>query len=239
MRGQERSKVLFFFLGILVSFWASGCSLTKQAASPPVAPPPLAFPTPTPERPPEGSIFAGGSSAFLFEDHKAKRVGDVVTVQIVESYRGTNDVSSKSQRKSSTSAGVSALLGFEKALESANPRFSASKMFGGEMTNTYDGYGRQSRQAQITASISARVTEVLPNGNLVIQGVRVVKLSDEYQYLTISGIIRPEDINPDNTILSTKVADAHIEYSGVGSASEAGGVGIGWLARILQIIWMF
>ncbi len=224
---------------VMVLLLAWGCSPSRQAGPPPVTPPPLAFPAPPREHPPEGSIFAGGSSAFLFEDLKARRVGDVVTVRIVESYLGTNNVSSKSQRKSSTEAGVSALLGFEKALESANPRFSASKMFGGSMTNTYDGYGRQSRQSQIKAEITARVTEVLPNGNLVIQGVRVVKLSDEYQYLTISGIIRPEDIAPDNTILSTKVSDAHIEYSGTGSASESGGVGIGWLARILQIIWMF
>ncbi|NPA49962.1 MAG: flagellar basal body L-ring protein FlgH [Thermodesulfobacteria bacterium] len=227
-----RNLALIILLGLLAA-----CSARQpQAPSPP--PPPQVYVPPAPlEIPPEGSLYTG-TRAFFFEDHRARRVGDIITVKIVETYQSSSKVSNKTSRKTGLTAGIKALLGFEKAIEDSNPRFRADQMFGGDFSSSAEGQGQLSRNTNIAATITARVVEVLPNGNLVIQGVRVVRQNENLEYITLSGIIRPEDIEPDNTVLSTHIADAHIEYSGAGPASLATR-GPGWLARTLQLIWLF
>ncbi len=219
---------------LLIALMLVSCATQRPPAPP--EPPKVYFP-PTEETPPEGSLFSG-SRAFFFEDHRARRIGDVITVKILESYQSSMDVNNKMSRSTEVSAGVNSLLGFEKALEQSNPNFSSSSMFGGEYSSTVNGQGKLSRNTKIVATITARVIDVLPNGNLVIQGVRVIRQNENLEYLTVTGIVRPEDIDADNSVLSTQIADAHIEYSGAGpNASVTRGPG--WLSRILQIIWLF
>lgn len=222
---------------ILVLLSLSACASRQPAGLAPPAPPRVYVPPAPAETPPEGSLYTGRGVSF-FEDHRARRVGDVVTVKIVESYTSSSKVSNKTSRKSSFTAGIKAFLGIEKKIEEKHPNFKADEMFAGNFGSSAEGQGQLSRNTNIVATITARVVEVLPNGNLVIQGVRVVRQNENLEYLTISGIVRPEDIEPDNTVLSTRIADAHLEYSGAGPTTIATR-GPGWLARILQLIWLF
>ncbi|MDD5434003.1 MAG: flagellar basal body L-ring protein FlgH, partial [Nitrospira sp.] len=108
---------------------------------------------------------------------------------------------------------------------------------GAETKEKNDGSGTTSRSSQLTAVMTAKVLDVLPNGNLVIDGKHEVSVNNETQIISISGIIRPEDIGPGNTILSTYIADAKITYSGSGVISDKQRVG--WLVRVMDFIWPF
>ncbi|HDG98416.1 MAG TPA: flagellar basal body L-ring protein FlgH, partial [Desulfobacterales bacterium] len=115
--------------------------------------------------------------------------------------------------------------------------FDNTTMFKASMSNSFDGSGSTSRDETMTASITARVVEVLPNGNLYIRGTRQIKVNNEVQYITLSGLIRPYDISPDNTVLSSYIADAKIEYTGKGAVSDKQRPG--WLMRLLDYVWPF
>ncbi len=221
---------------LLLALFLASCATTNRKPTPP--PPPRVYVPRAPSEPPqEGSLYTG-RGVYFFEDHRAHRVGDVVTVKIVESYQSSSSVSNKTSRKSGIKAGISAFLGIEKTLEKKHPNFKASNMFQSDYSSSVDGQGKVSRNTNIVATVTARVVEVLPNGNLVLQGVRVIRQNENLEYLTLTGIVRPEDIDADNSVLSTQLADAHIEYSGAGPNTQVI-KGPGWLARILQLIWLF
>ncbi|MBW2124625.1 MAG: flagellar basal body L-ring protein FlgH [Deltaproteobacteria bacterium] len=176
----------------------------------------------------------------FFQDLRAFKVGDLVTINIVETSKATKKAATKTERSSSIKAGIDNLLGYETKMRSWGglPRaFSNSTMFKASMANSFDGSGSTSRDETMTASITARVVEVLPNGNLFIRGTRQIKVNNEVQYITLSGLIRPYDISPDNTVLSTYIADAKIEYTGKGAVSDKQRPG--WLMRLLDYVWPF
>jgi flagellar L-ring protein precursor FlgH len=185
----------------------------------------------------EAGLWRGGRKIWLFRDTRARDVGDVVTINVVETAKASKNATTKTQRDSSIDAGIEAFLGYETWLEERNSRFNSDNMFRAKMAKGFDGSGTTTRNETMTASISARVVEVLPNDNLLIRGSRHVRLNNEDQIIVVSGIIRPEDISPDNTILSSFVADAKIEYFGKGVISDEQRPG--WLARILNVIWPF
>jgi flagellar L-ring protein precursor FlgH len=110
-------------------------------------------------------------------------------------------------------------------------------MFKASMKNSFDGSGETSRNETMTASITARVMEVTPNGNLFIKGTRQVKVNNENQIITLTGLIRPVDVSPDNTVLSSYIADAKIEYTGSGPVSDKQRPG--WLLRAIDFVWPF
>jgi len=183
------------------------------------------------ERSSDGSLWSSDRpQAFLFNDFKASRVGDVVTVRIVENSKGNKNASTKTEKDSSVSASISALLGLPS-------NTLANTTIGAESSEKHDGSGSTSRSSQLTAVITAKVVDVLPNGNLFIDGKREVVVNNETQLLSISGIIRPEDIGANNTILSTYIADAKITYTGSGVVSDKQRVG--WLVRLIDLIWPF
>lgn len=168
--------------------------------------------------------------SFLFNDLKASRVGDVVTVRIVENSKGNKNASTKTEKDSSVSASISALLGLPS-------NTLANTTVGAESSEKHDGSGSTSRSSQLTAVIAAKVIDVLPNGNLFIDGKREVIVNNETQLLSLNGIIRPEDIGPNNTILSTYIADAKITYTGSGVVADKQRVG--WLVRLIDLVWPF
>ena len=179
--------------------------------------------------PSEGSLWRPSyAKSFFFEDAKASRVGDIVTVLIVEDAEGSKGAQTRVSRTSTVEAETRTLLGIAEV-----PRLAADA----EFANSFTGRGSTSRSGELTAKITALVTAVLPNGSLVIEGRREVLINEEKEYLSISGIIRPEDIRPDNTILSTYVADARIEYTGWGVINDKQHPG--WLVRILDWVWPF
>lgn len=179
----------------------------------------------------EGSLWAGEQSrVFFFQDTQASHVGDIITVRIVENAKGTKGAKTKSSRSSKIAASTTAFLGIPSTTTS---KLQANAGF----DNQFDGSGSTSRSGALQADITAVVTDVLPNGNLSIQGHREVMINNEREIISISGIIRPEDIGPRNTILSIYVAEANIEYSGKGVINDKQHPG--WLIRIIDWVWPF
>ncbi|MCS7279148.1 MAG: flagellar basal body L-ring protein FlgH [Thermodesulfobacteriaceae bacterium] len=222
-----KRKIRIFLIAGLVSFLIGGCFEYDPKVPPPPPPPPKV------EVPPKKpQLF------FSYADFRAKEVGDLITIKIVETYQSSNTVKQQSAKTSSSSAGVSAFLGFENKIGEIFPNANPSNLFKGDLSTSTSGQGQISRESRIVATLSARVVEVLPNGYLVIQGSRAIKRNKDLEYITLTGIVRPQDIAPDNSILSTQISDAYLEYSGKGPSSEAVS-GPGVFTRLLQIFWPF
>ncbi len=187
-------------------------------------------------KPEAGSLWVE-HNARLFTDMRARRLDDIVTVRISESPSGKLNATTNTSRRSSIEAGITDLLGYMKGLEAKNSRLDRTSLFNANFSPKFEGQGKITRDGEVTAYVTARVIRLFPNGNLYIKGKREIKVNNETQYITISGIIRPEDISPGNEISSTYIADARIEYSGKGVIAERQRPG--WLARALDYIWPF
>jgi flagellar L-ring protein precursor FlgH len=193
----------------------------------------------TPVKAYEGSLWKdNGPLCELFIDPKARRVGDIVTISVVETSTASNAADTNTSRNSSISAQISNLLGLENY--DRFPSGSGFDPFGSieaSANSTFKGAGVTNRSGNLAASITARVTEVMPNGNLKILGVREITINKEKQFLTLTGVIRPTDISSENIILSTYISDAKILYTGTGVVNERQTPG--WLARVFDVVWPF
>jgi flagellar L-ring protein precursor FlgH len=187
----------------------------------------------------EASLFQESTYYGFFQDLRAHKVGDLVTINIVETSKASKKADTNTARTSSIDAGINNLLGYEAKMGSwgVPHAFDNNAMVKASMANKFDGSGSTSRDESMTASITARVVRVLPNGNLFIEGTRKIRVNNETQNITLSGIIRPSDISPDNTVLSSYIANAKIDYTGKGPVSDKQRPG--WLARVLDVVWPF
>lgn len=196
------------------------------------------LPEPRSAAPPayEGSLFNGANGySLLFVGRTARHVGDIVTINIVESATASGQATTATDRTSSVGGNVEALFGFEKTLQ--NNGVNPSSVVSSNLNTAFEGSGATSRRNTLSATITAIVHEVFPNGNLYIQGVKEVVLNNERQHIVLSGIIRPEDIRPNNSINSDLIADVRIAYSGTGVIAEKQRPG--WLGRVLDVVWPF
>ena len=182
-----------------------------------------------------GSLWQDSSSA-LAEDMKARRRGDILTVVISEQASASKEASTGTKRGSSAAAGIPNFLGLEKD-PALNKWMDLSKLLTANYNSTFDGSGTTSRKENLTATITAKVVDVLPNGNLQIEGKRNVKVNNEDQIIVLSGTVRPRDIGSDNMVGSANVADARIVYSGKGIISDRQSPG--WLSNVFDSIWPF
>jgi len=184
----------------------------------------------------EGSLFAGESRrGLLFVDRKARLVNDVITIRIVEAATASGEATTATDRASSISGSLDALFGLERALQ--NNRINPGGVLGSSLNNKFDGSGATARKNSLSATITAVVREVFPNGNLYIEGTKEVLINNERQHIILSGVIRPEDIRPDNSIPSNLIAEARIEYAGKGILGDKQRPG--WLGRIIDFVWPF
>lgn len=177
--------------------------------------------------------------AYLYEDLRAMRVGDVLTIKIVEKHKGSKSADTAAQRESTVEnslagtgigyIGIPGLRLGDEARRGLGIDASAKNKFGGK--------GATSREGTLTGTISVIVTEVLPNGDLRIEGRREVTVNSEKQLMTIAGIVRRVDVDTKNTVLSSAIADAKIEYSGLGVLDDVQRPG--WLVRVLDWIYPF
>ncbi|MBI3584560.1 MAG: flagellar basal body L-ring protein FlgH [Nitrospinae bacterium] len=173
----------------------------------------------------EGSLWPKEESKLLlFKDTKANKVGDIVTVVIAESSQASKASETKTSRASDNTLGFKAGTGIPTDFQ----------VKGG---NKFEGIGTTTRAGNLNATVTAVVVEVLPNGNLKIDGVKDIKVNDETQYMTVSGIVRPEDISRNNSVISTDIADAKILYKGEGSLDDEQRPG--WLGKAFKWIWPF
>jgi flagellar L-ring protein precursor FlgH len=170
--------------------------------------------------PTANSLWRTGARTF-FNDQRAAKVGDILTVliNIDDSAKTTNETTST--RTSGVTAGIPHLLGLESSLGKILPGgFDPANALSTNSKTSNDGSGAVSRAEKISLTIAAVVSAVLPNGNLVIQGTQEVRTNTEVRQLTIAGIVRPEDIASNNTILHTQIAEARINYGGRGDISR-------------------
>lgn len=246
----KRAKYIVFGWIVLVLAVISGCAagnriepacIAVEASQPAAKHTAVRYcPVSTPS---EGSLWSEAGELF-FVDTKARRVGDTVTVDIVENTSSSMDVNTKTSRESSIDAGISHALGYMRALEAKNRNLNrdtsgklVNKLFEADYKTEFDGKGSSDRSGQVTASIGARVVEVFPNGNLAIYGTREMKVNNEVQFITVSGIARPIDIGADNRVKSIFLADSRIVYSGRGVLADKQKPG--WMTRILDNVWPF
>jgi len=177
-----------------------------------------------PTRPRDGasaSLFRTGAGAF-FQDQRASKAGDIVTVRINIADKAQLDNTTTRSRGGTESGGISSLLGLEAKLSKILPgNPDPSKLVDTNSSSQSTGAGNIARSEQINTVVAAVVTGVLPNGNLIVQGRQEVRVNFELRELAISGIIRPEDIARDNTILHSQMAEARISYGGRGQLTNA------------------
>ncbi|NNF99237.1 MAG: flagellar basal body L-ring protein FlgH [Desulfobacteraceae bacterium] len=186
----------------------------------------------------EGSLWSeNGGLADMYTNPKAKRIGDVVTVNIVEQSKASNQASTNTGRESGISAGVTSFFGAESEYPATQGFFNPFGTVGAKYQNDFKGTGTTKRSGELKAVITARVVDILPNGNLVINGSREVMVNSEKQLITLSGIVRPMDITASNEVKSTYLSDARISYSGAGIINDKQHPG--WLSRALDKIWPF
>jgi flagellar L-ring protein precursor FlgH len=197
------------------------CALTRAAAIVIVG---LAVPTAN-----AGSLWptSGGRERAMIADPKAVATGDILTIVVSEAVAASNSQSKKTTRDSSVSDAVASFiypsLGAHKG---ALPSLSLSGKA------AYDGGGDVSNTQSLVSRAAVLVTDVLPNGNLVIEGMRVVTFSGETQYVVLHGLVRQADIAPDNTIQSSNIADARLEFFSEGQLTDA--QKRGWFSKLYE-----
>jgi flagellar L-ring protein precursor FlgH len=166
------------------------------------------------------SLWRSGARAF-FADQRASRVGDILTVQIDIDDSATTTNQTDTAKSSSASLGVPHFFGLESSLSKVFPSgYDPSNMISTNSDHALSGSGSVTRKEKISLTIAAIVTQVLPNGNMVIQGTQEVRTNNEVRQLTVAGIVRPEDITSANTIKHTQIAEARISYGGRGDISR-------------------
>ncbi len=182
----------------------------------------------------EGSLYQDSYCLSLFGDRKAHFVGDILTITLNESTasKKSANVSVKKDNTQTFNGGAGTLLGTNPTLGnmSLDTNIAQNRKFGG------NSGADQSNSLQ--GNITVTVAEIMPNGNLVVRGEKWITLNSGDEFIRISGIVRPDDVAPDNTILSTRLANAKISYSGTGSLAES--QNMGWLAKFFNSsLWPF
>lgn len=182
-----------------------------------------------------GSLWQA-SSRSVTDDFKAYQRGDIITIVITETSSASKQASTNTERSSSVTAGIPNFLGLEN-LGILKNNMNLAQLINASGDSKFAGTGSTSRQDNLTATISAKVLDVLANGNLQVEGRRNIKVNNEDQEIILTGTVRPVDISPNNTINSIYVADAKISYSGRGVLTDRQSPG--WLMNIIDKVWPF
>lgn len=204
----------------------AGCGALPARASQ-EASPPIPEPVPAPPAAP-GTIYQPGNSVSFFQDPKAHRVGDILTILLQESTQGQAASSTGTGKKDSIGIGTPSILGHSLA------KLGVSA----DTDNSFAGNGASQQSNTLTGEISVRVIRTLPNGVLQIAGTKHLQINQSDEVLTLTGFVREQDIGPDNTVPSDAIAVSNIQYTGRGPLNSANEQG--WLARFFNSkLWPF
>jgi len=210
----KRKTLLLLFAA---TWLASGCGTVKlyeESYEPP-------YPSqPVHEPPISGTIYNNGTDVRLFEDRKATRVGDILTVRLREQTNATKNSATSTSKATEASLGNPTVFGRQLSKD-GTPLFEGS--LSGD--TSFDGAGSSSQSNSLLGDITVTVTERFPNGNLRIRGEKWVTLNQGREFIRLSGIIRPDDIGTDNSLESYRIADAQITYSSKGVLAAANRMG--------------
>lgn len=187
-------------------------------------------------KPAAGSIYSEAQGGFL-EDTRALRVGDVVLIRIREEADAQGGASTNLSKDVNRETSVTALAGLVPALQQAYPDLDAAEILSIASQSGFDGEGKTQRAGKLTGVIGVRVKQELPNGDLFVEGTKVVMINHEEYHLYVSGVVRTADIERDNSIASSLLADARVEFTGRGDIDDQ--VERGWLTKILDFISPF
>ncbi len=186
----------------------------------------------TPADRPDGAVIHVDRSVSLFEDYKARHVGDLLTVVLTESTNASKQASTSTGKDSSFQMPGPTIFG--RPVTSGGAQILEMDI---ESAQEFDGEGASTQRNALNGSITVTVAEVLANGYLVVQGEKYLALNQGEEFIRIRGIVRPIDIRADNTIPSTLVADAQITYGGAGVIADANDMG--WASKFFNRFWPF
>jgi flagellar L-ring protein precursor FlgH len=217
---------------VAVALGAGGCAALNPTPKVQVHEPTTTRPAPVPqavaEPPGNGSIYRVGAFRPLFEDRRARLVGDVLTIQIAEKTSAKQSSASNLDRAGKLEGSITALPFL--------PSSSVGRMgLGGSSANTFGGKGDTASDNTFQGTITVTVIEVLPNGNMLVSGEKQVGINQNVDTLRFSGVVTPASVQPNNTVLSTQVADARLQVRGSGDIDRAQTTG--WLARFF-LSWL-
>jgi flagellar L-ring protein precursor FlgH len=224
---------VFSGLSVFVLF-LSGCA-TPQLPPPP---PKYIYHEEKIERPSRNSLW--NDTASLYEDIKARRLNDLVTIKVVENIAGSGKADTNTSRDSALDAQVTNFFGTPTILNAQNfwgNGYAFEPKVQGSMKNEFKGEGETNRSGRLVGTITAKVVEVMPNGNLVLESRKDLIINNERQTLVLTGMVRPDDIAPDNSVLSSRIADAEIFFVGKGVLQEKQSPG--WFTRVRDTGWPF
>lgn len=227
---------VILFLILLVT----GCATAPvpQQVYPPT--PPERYESPEPDN---GAIYRDDRDVRLFEDIKARRIGDVITIILQESTAASKSANTTTDRATSVDVDSPTIFGATPTFNvpgiiplDSNRNNTLEQSLGA--SSTFEGQGDSNQSNSLSGNITVTVAEVLGNGNLVVRGEKWLTLNQGEEFVRISGIVRPQDISTANTVFSAQVADARITYSGKGMLADANRPG--WLARFFNSpFWPF
>ena len=226
---EQKIKYVILVAIIMSGVSACGVKIVKNTESFDATPPPEV----RVKRVPTGAIYNEATAIPLFEDRKAYRVGDILTVVLNESTNAKKSASTSTSKEGSNTTGITNLLGSKSLLRSTG--------IGQNNVNSahdFSGKGDSAQSNRITGTIAVTIHRVMSNGNLIIRGQKKLLLNQGVEYIKISGIVRPSDISATNSVQSTQVANAKIVYSGKGAVADSNSMG--FLARFFNSkLWPF
>jgi flagellar L-ring protein FlgH len=205
---------------LLLAACATRAPIDEEQEWPDLPPPPAQ----------DGAIYHTGYDVALFENATARRVGDIVTIHLVEATNASKSSSTTTSKASSLALPAPTLLGA--------PMTHNGTPLDTTLNNktTFDGAGDSKQSNQLTGDITVAIVKRLPNGNLVVRGQKWIGINQGREYIRIQGVVRAIDIQPDNSIESTKVGNASISYGGKGALADANAQS--WLVRFFNSPWM-
>lgn len=242
MKHAFRNSYLAVLLVLLIMTGGYACAPARTQSVPtPILTQPVDIPQPAELNP--GSLFNPSSAELLFADNRARRIGDIVRVKVVEDTSAENTATTDTSRDSSVGLGIEHLLD-QRLINMGLPvlgidreQFGETPLISAKTSNSFKGDGGTKRESKISATVGARVVQMLPNGLMQVEGARETRVNNETQIIVVRGLVRSTDIEPDNSILSTHMADATIEFYGAGILADKQRPG--WLSRILDNVWPF
>lgn len=235
IQGKTRSNAPRVLVTLIAALTTSACAygdrlaevgqqpalsaIENPTSQPGYRPVRMPMPTPAYASTQPNSLWRSGSRAF-FKDQRASRVGDILTINVSITDQAKLDNKTSRSRSSSEDMGVTSLLGLETTLFALDEGASGSAKVKLGSNGSAAGQGKVDRKETLSTTLAAVVTQVLPNGNLVIEGRQEVRVNFEVRELIVAGIVRPEDIKSDNTLDSSKIAEARIAYGGRGQITD-------------------
>jgi flagellar L-ring protein precursor FlgH len=216
------------FVAVMLATLVSSCAQVQPTPPTAVHQPMTARPAAAPERAVNGAIWQPGQGRSLLEDRRARYIGDIITINLVERTSAQKNANASTDRKSNMSGGVSAING--KLPLSGLVGLSAEA----GSTSAFEGKGAAAANNAFNGTITVTVIDLLANGNLLVSGEKMLTINQGNEFIRFSGIVNANNITASNTVQSTQVADARIEYRGSGFVEEANS--IGWLQRFFNFI---